>query len=743
MKRNHIVTLTMVVLIIAAALVVGCAGVTGPQGPAGPAGPAGSAGPAVPAGPAGPAGPPGPPGKVAPVPPGPGLKLEITKVEIPTDNKPVVTFKLTDDKGNPVKVADLDAGSLRFTLAKIVEDKDTKLTRYESYITGEVKGAEFTVKGEKKQPALASTIQPLSAMDSGGKLAETDIGYTYVFTNTIAANFDKSATHVVGGQATRNNREFAGNAVYSFVPAGGTPTSRQVVAIESCNQCHDPLSVHGGSRRDTRLCVLCHTSQNIDPESGNTPEFKVMIHKIHRGRNLPSVKAGQPYYIVGVRQTVFDFSEIGWPRDVRNCTTCHGAPPVGMKAEDWAKIAPPQADNWKTAPSRAACSSCHDSIDWETGKARYGGKDHAAGPQKDDTQCKACHPPDSGQEFDVSVVGAHVIPERSKQLKGVNFALDGATVKPGEKPQVDFSIKDNAGAALDPSKLDYLEITLAHPTTDYAHRITEVVNQIPAAGQPPFTRAGTLSDLGGGKYRYTFVTPIDAGWKGSAAVGIAGYKNTTIKGSGGKDVVVREGNVNPVIYASLDGAQATPRRTVVKRENCNQCHLDLGNPAAISIHGGIRRSTEYCVLCHNANHTDEARRPKEKMPPESVQYKYMIHSLHMGEERAVPTEFIGFVAAKTAEVFFPTPGGQRNCSKCHEGQSYTIPLPSGVLPMTVTQGGQVVSVTQPITAACKACHIGRPGFDAHVATMTSTTAGEACAACHGRGKEFAVEKVHK
>ena len=87
----------------------------------------------------------------------------------------------------------------------------------------------------------------------------------------------------------------------------------------ACNQCHDPLSAHGGSRQDVKLCVTCHQPQTVDPDTGNTVDFKVMVHKIHRGASLPSVEAGTPYIIIGNSQSVHDFSDVVFPQDIRNC----------------------------------------------------------------------------------------------------------------------------------------------------------------------------------------------------------------------------------------------------------------------------------------------------------------------------------------------------------------------------------------------------------------------------------------
>ena len=51
--------------------------------------------------------------------------------------------------------------------------------------------------------------------------------------------------------------------------------------------------------------------------------MKVMVHKIHRGENLPSVKAGTPYKIIGHNQSVADYSEVAYPQQINRCTTCH------------------------------------------------------------------------------------------------------------------------------------------------------------------------------------------------------------------------------------------------------------------------------------------------------------------------------------------------------------------------------------------------------------------------------------
>lgn len=103
------------------------------------------------------------------------------------------------------------------------------------------------------------------------------------------------------------------------------PETRDVVRTESCQRCHvDDFAFHGTTgRTSVQMCVLCHTPQSTDPDTGNTLDFPVMVHKIHMGKDLPGVKAGGKYQIIGFGNAVHDYSHIGFPTDQRNCTVCH------------------------------------------------------------------------------------------------------------------------------------------------------------------------------------------------------------------------------------------------------------------------------------------------------------------------------------------------------------------------------------------------------------------------------------
>ena len=151
---------------------------------------------------------------------------------------------------------------------------------------------------------MASTQQ--AAADSGGTYARLADGqYRYTFATKAPSGFPATVTHTIGIYGNRNLSEFDlgtnyASTTFNFVPNGSPVTTvRDVIRTQSCNKCHDQLSFHGGSRRGMEMCVLCHTPQTMDPDTGNTVDMKVMVHKIHMGSQLPSVQAGKPYQIIG------------------------------------------------------------------------------------------------------------------------------------------------------------------------------------------------------------------------------------------------------------------------------------------------------------------------------------------------------------------------------------------------------------------------------------------------------------
>ena len=88
-----------------------------------------------------------------------GIKADIVPVVIPATNRPIVRFRVHGANGKLADSAALDAGSVRFTLAKLKHLPNGE-TAYENYILSKVTGQDYTLKGEKRKPPIAETIQP-------------------------------------------------------------------------------------------------------------------------------------------------------------------------------------------------------------------------------------------------------------------------------------------------------------------------------------------------------------------------------------------------------------------------------------------------------------------------------------------------------------------------------------------------------------------------------------------------------
>lgn len=644
----------------------------------------------------------------------PGLKIKVNSVTIGSDRKPVVDLSLTDSLDQPLdRLGKTTPGVISPSFILSWYNPETR--QFTAYTFRTV-----TTPPSSPRPGV-SAVQ--ASVDTGGKFIDLETGHaTYTFGTILPAGYDVTRTTRLGIYATRNLTEQIGknyyaNAEYDFRPDGQkvTETWAKINQATSCNNCHDPLSAHGGSRQDVNLCVLCHQPQTTDPDTGNTVDFKVMVHKIHRGENLPSVRAGTPYQIIGFNQRVIDFSTVALPQDIRNCANCHEGTNPAAK--------PAQASVWLTNPSRAACGSCHDDVNFATGE------NHPGGAQADDSACAKCHVPDSGAEFDASIKGAHTIPVKSAQLKGIKATIVSVSdVVPGKKPTIVFSLKNNDGTAIDGSKLGTFSPIQAGPTSSYSWYKRDNANNTKG-----------IFDAATGTTTYTFADAIPADATGTWTFSVDIRRAATLKrADGGADIAVQESTINPVKYVSLTGGTATPRRTVVALAQCNSCH------AGLSLHGGQRNTTEECVICHNPTEGDQARRPASEGAKESVSFQRLIHRIHTGENLTQDFTVFGFGGSVNNfnEVRFP--GDTRNCAKCHVGTSYTLPLATGIASVTTLR--DYFTPQGPGTAACLGCHDNSDAAaHAYLNTTTfpgSTIPAEACATCHGRGKDWDVAKVH-
>jgi OmcA/MtrC family decaheme c-type cytochrome len=491
---------------------------------------------------------------------------------------------------------------------------------------------------------------------------------------------------------------------------------------------------------------MCHTQQTSDPNTGNSLDMKVFIHKIHMGKSLPSVSVNKtPYQIYGFNG-YSDFSAVVYPSnpgDPRDCAgSCHNP-----------KNGAAQTNVWMTKPSRAACGSCHDDVNFATGNSNFANDPGfiAHLPQIDDTQCAGCHIPQGELPFDVSIIGAHTNPTNWSGAPGINFTISKVTNgTPGQKPTVSFSVKDNAGNGISMATLtggsNRLALVIAGPTTDYGY--TSFGSDVTTPGYVSENPVPTASCDAGGNCSYTFTHAIPATAKGTYTVGIEGRRGITINAGTTSAVTSEYGGKNVVLNFSVDGSPVVARRTVVSINSCNQCHTKL------SLHGENRNQIEMCVLCHNPSEGDESQRPAavvvadRTLPVQGINFAQMVHSIHTGSKlgaAGLSYTIVGFGGSHNDfnNVLYPamyngTVGDTANCSMCHVNGSEAV-LPYGKNP--VYDPAALINPVPAITSACTACHFDTPTM-AHAVLNTDPKFGESCTVCHAAGAAYDVIAVH-
>src|SRR5271170_7991298 len=248
----------------------------------------------------------------------PGLTITVNSAQVASDGTISAVYTVADPNGLPLDIAGVTtpgAISLSYVAAVIPNTQE----QYTAYTTRSATGTK-----------LGTIFQP--GADTGGARTNLAAGqYQYTFATKAPSGFDVTATHTIGIYGSRNLTTFNlgtnyASTTYNFVP-NGTKVAYvdDQIKTTSCNNCHDQLSAHGGSRRGLDMCVLCHNPGNLDPNTGATFDAKSFFHRIHMGASLPSVLAGGTFEVTNTHGT-FDYSAVVYPAtpaDPRDCETCH------------------------------------------------------------------------------------------------------------------------------------------------------------------------------------------------------------------------------------------------------------------------------------------------------------------------------------------------------------------------------------------------------------------------------------
>lgn len=770
----------------------------------------------------------GPPAQGSgPVPP----LIAVTGASVSGSDQVVATFTVT--RSGALSASEVASLRPTWTLAELSTEPVSGIAAWKSLVlTGAQTLAQLPVAGPGTPPqnVLANVKQP-GAETAGATVDLGDGSFSYTFATPLPAGWDPTHTYRIGVWLAGTPGAAGTSATFDFVPAVGPPQVRDTVLDQNCDGCHGRLAAHEGYRSGVRLCLTCHTFQNADPDTTDpaamspaTPatdpnplELGRLVHRIHRGRNLPTLYAssstapapalpsatalplpffpgrnaavaGARYSVVGDQGREFVFGRVlsrtdngqparlvaagvAFPRDLRHCDACHGGAP--------------QATEQVAAISRRTCQGCHPDAWFGAGGTDQVHFAHAGGPQPDDTQCAGCHIAATPTQPKVyaPIAELHRPPFDSPRWNGLTGAIVAvANLSPGMSPTVTFTLADRDGAptplgsptpAADatspvPRALERVAITFSGPTApDYL--TSNAVDALGALTSPitevvPLTAAAD----GQGRFSHTFAAAVPAGATGTWAVSLEARRRAAVLHYDtasdtfpwpGTGETVTEWTGNPVVYVDTalgtsGGGNPVARRQVVDQARCQVCHQRL------SLHGGLRHDLEYCLMCHTADRTDRAQRPKDAggnvrlsstfdgIEERSVHFKVMVHRIHTGARRGraelsgiEPYVIYGFGGNSFFfdEVEFP--GDLRDCRLCHAGETFAVQSVPADAPATVgNEAGSILHAgtavhpdsdprTPPIQAACLGCHATGPA-QLHASKHT-TSAGEQCRTCHG------------
>jgi OmcA/MtrC family decaheme c-type cytochrome len=269
-----------------------------------------------------------------------------------------------------------------------------------------------------------------------------------------------------------------------------------------------------------------------------------------------------------------------------------------------------------------------------------------------------------------------------------------------------------------------LRANFAGPTTDYLSttRSSETITNFPAYVS--------------GVATYTFTYTIPATATGTWVLETEARLATTLMKNGDpKNLTALQTDAAPctITYIAVTDKTPVARRTVVAYANCNKCHDQLGYGSFdnATFHGNGRNQI-VCGICHSPGFVSGSGATATP-----ISFQVMVHRIHTGENLSGP-----YVVGGTDFSDVRYPGDRRDCAACHAGTSYTVPLPATNI--AVTTPNWYWTPTQPIAAACLACH-DNVSTAAHAFLNTATfgtVTAESCPVCHQETAAFSVSSVH-
>jgi OmcA/MtrC family decaheme c-type cytochrome len=150
---------------------------------------------------------------------------------------------------------------------------------------------------------------------------------------------------------------------------------RDIVSIDSCNNCHEVLALHGNNRADNiQLCATCHNPDAtdvrqrqaaglswanpslLDGKGEDSIDMRYMVHALHAAQNV----------LYGFGASTHDYRDVTYPQALNNCTACHAPDtyyPVAFTARSVTINTGADRSDWRDdvamTPNAAACWSCH------------------------------------------------------------------------------------------------------------------------------------------------------------------------------------------------------------------------------------------------------------------------------------------------------------------------------------------------------------------------------------------------